>query len=490
MSAFVLNRSGKPLMPCTEKRARKLLGAGRARVHRLLPFVIRLTDRTAASCELQPLRVKLDPGSMTTGIALVRDVEAADPESGDLCRKAAVLNLFDLVHRGRQISEALTGRRQMRRARRHRNTRYRAPRFDNRRRTGGWLPPSLQHRVDTISAWVCRLRRWAPVTGISQELARFDMQKLENPEISGLMYQQGTLFEYEVREYVLETWGRKCMYCEADAVPLNIEHVVPKARGGTNRVSNLGLSCMPCNQKKGARPIEAFLANKPQRLARILAQLKRPLRDAAAVNSTRWALFDALKLSGLPVEAASGGLTKWNRHRFDVPKTHALDAACVGSLAGIADWHRPTLTIKACGRGSYQRTRLDAFGFPRGYLTRDKRIRGVETGDMVIAIVPTGKKHGRHIGRVAVRASGSFNIQTGNAVVQGISHRYCRIVQRGDGYGYNRKDSSEKGERVQGHASRDALSLLAMMARFPARNDDGSQYGISPSRRGGSTCRT
>ena len=98
MAVFVLDRSGKPVMPCTERRARLLLARGRARVHRVLPFVIRLTDRTAASCNFQPLRLKLDPGSKTTGMALVREFDGG----------FAVLNLFDLMHRGRQISEALT----------------------------------------------------------------------------------------------------------------------------------------------------------------------------------------------------------------------------------------------------------------------------------------------------------------------------------------------------------------------------------------------
>ena len=184
MSVFVLDRSGLPLMPCSEKRARKLLAAGRARVHRLVPFVIRLMDRHADSCAFQPLRIKLDPGSKATGLALVRDTETVESGTGEIQRGAAVLSLLDLVHRGRQISEALTARRSMRRRRRG-NLRYRAPRFLNRTRKAGWLAPSLQHRVDTTLAWVTRIRRWAPVTAISSELVRFDMQALENPGSRG-----------------------------------------------------------------------------------------------------------------------------------------------------------------------------------------------------------------------------------------------------------------------------------------------------------------
>lgn len=422
-------------MPCTEKRARLLLERGRARVHRLVPLVIRLVDRRVADSHLQSVRLKLDPGSKATGLAVVRETERADADTGEIHRTAAVLNLMELLHRGRQISEALTARRNMRRRRRG-NLRYRAPRFLNRRNQGkGWLAPSLQHRIDTTLAWVTRLQRWLPVTAISSELVRFDMQALDNPKLSGVAYQQGTLAGYELREYLLEKWGRKCAYCDATGIPLQVEHIHPKARGGTNRVSNLTLACRPCNHEKGALPVEIFMKDKA-RLARIQAQSKRPLKDAAAVNSTRWALVQALNMTGLPVKTASGWRTKYNRVRLELPKTHALDAVCVGAVDIVTHWNKPTLTIKCTGRGSYQRTRLDKYGFPRGYLMRTKCVKGFVTGDLVRAEVPKGKKAGSYLGRVAIRATGSFNIQTGTEVVQGISHKHCRQVQRADGYGY------------------------------------------------------
>jgi 5-methylcytosine-specific restriction endonuclease McrA len=470
MAVFVLDRQGKALMPCTEKRARLLLERGRARVHRLVPMVIRLVDREVASCELQPLRLKLDPGSKTTGLALVRDAQVIDPQSGEVQTSSVVLNLMELVHRGRQISEALTVRRQMRRRRRS-NLRYRAPRFLHRgNKKSGWLAPSLQHRVDTCMTWVGRIQRWAPIRAISCELVRFDMQALQNPEISGIQYQQGTLFGYELREYLLEKWGRQCAYCDIKDVPLQIEHIRPKAQGGSNRASNLTLACSCCNQKKAARSIEDFLAKDPKRLANVLASAKKPLRDAAAVNATRWALANALKATGLPVELASGGRTKFNRCTLGIPKTHALDAACVGTMTAIQNWQCPTLTLKATGRGSYQRTRLNKFGFPRGYLMRSKRVQGFGTGDMVRADVPSGAKAGIHTGRVAIRASGSFNIQKhqgGKAVVvQGISHRHCRVIQRGDGYGYffNRADNTgrEQARPTTTDAAHPALYLPAL----------------------------
>jgi len=450
-------------MPCTEKRARLLLKRGRARVHKVMPFTIRVVDRFAESGEFQALRLKLDPGSKTTGIALVREAEGG---------AVAGLNLFELAHRGRQISEALTARSGHRRLRRGK-LRYRAPRFFNRGSKGkGWLAPSLQHRVDTSMAWVNRIQRYAPVSAISTELVRFDMQALENPEIEGAQYQQGTLAGYEVREYLLEKWCRTCAYCGAKGVPLQIEHIQPRSKGGSSRISNLTLACQCCNQQKGATSIEDFLRKQPERLKRIQAQAKRPLKDAAAVNATRWALVNALKATELAVETASGGRTKFNRNQFNIPKTHALDAACVGHVNSIADWHKPTLCIKAMGRGSYQRTRLDKFGCVRGYLTRSKNIQGFQTGDRVKAVVPNGKKAGCHIGRVAVRASGSFNIQTSNGLVQGVSHRYCTVVQRGDGYGYQlvAKTDATGTPPKQGDASPPALYLPGLKAGVSRAN--------------------
>src|SRR5207302_3069542 len=114
----------------------------------------------------------------------------------------------ELTHRGAAVKKALDTRRTVRRGRRSRKTRYRAPRFANRRRRAGWLPPSLLSRVENILTWVTRISRIAHVSALSQELVRFDLQKLEHPAIAGVEYQQGTLFGYEVREYCLEKWGR------------------------------------------------------------------------------------------------------------------------------------------------------------------------------------------------------------------------------------------------------------------------------------------
>jgi 5-methylcytosine-specific restriction endonuclease McrA len=464
MAVFVLDRRKRPLMPCSEKRARLLLERGLARVHRLVPFTIRLVDRLMQESALQPVRLKLDPGSKTTGIALVREFEETNAETGEIHKIAHVVFLAELHHRGDAIRDALTQRRAFRRRRRA-NLRYRAKRFNNRRRPEGWLAPSLRHRVETTLSWVERLCRWAPVTALSLELVRFDTQALQNPDISGVEYQQGTLAGYELREYLLERWGRECAYCGAENVPLEIDHIHPRSKGGSDRVSNLTLACRPCNQRKGNLPVEQFLAKHPERIHKILAQAKAPLRDAATVNSTRWALYQRLKATGLDVEVASGGRTKYNRRRLQVPKEHCLDAACVGHVDAIQNWQQPVLSLQSAGRGSYQRTRLNKHGFPRGYLTRSKSAFGFQTGDLVRAVVTTGKQAGTYLGRVAIRASGSFNIQSATGLVQGIHHRFCTRIQRADGYGYSwNKDSIVKGDAGAGAACAAALSLPGMNA--------------------------
>jgi len=278
----------------------------------------------------------------------------------------------------------LASRRSLRRGRRTRKTRYRQARFLNRKRNQGWLPPSLESRVLNVNSWVNRLRRLAPVSSISLELVKFDTQKLQNPEVSGVEYQQGELLGYEVREYLLEKWGRKCAYCKTANVPLQIEHIVPKIRGGTNRVSNLTLACESCNQAKGNLTAAEF--GHPG----IQSQARMPLKDAAAVNATRWALFNQLKGLGLPVEMGSGGRTKFNRVRQGYPKAHWIDAACVGesgSKINIPSWAIP-VQIKAVGHGSRQRCGTDKYGFPVRHAPKAKSFMGYQTGDIVQANIP------------------------------------------------------------------------------------------------------
>ncbi|MET8051691.1 RNA-guided endonuclease IscB [Streptosporangium sp. NPDC005286] len=427
---FVLDVHSHPLDPCHPARARRLLAAGQAVVVRHTPFVIRLRDRTVADSVVQGVQVGVDPGSKHTGIAVFRTGRAGHADR---------IGLYgvQLDHRGGQIRDRLTARAALRRGRRSRNLRYRAPRFNNRTKPQGWLAPSLRHRVDTTMSWATRLTRWAPVRAVHVERVAFDTHVLSaGKTLEGVEYQQGPLAGYEVREYLLARWGRACAYCGACGVPLNLDHLPPRSRGGSDRLSNLVVACIPCNQAKAATLVEEFPADRPKVLAKVLRQVKAPLRDAAAVNATRWALWRALKATGLPVAVASGGRTKWNRSRPGAAKSHTLDALHVGHLDTVTGWPSAVLVVTTTGRGTYRRTRSDRYGFPRLALPRTKRHHGCQTGDLVRAIVSTGTKTGTHTGRVTVRSTGRFNIRTRHGLVQGTHHRHVRLLQRADGYGY------------------------------------------------------
>ena len=169
---FVLDKERRPCNPVDPGRARILLSSGKAAVYRRRPFTIILKEYSNE--ENRPYRVKVDPGSKETGITLVDEIT----------RK--VVFAIVLTHRGKEIKRRMDSRRAIRRGRRNRKTRYRAPRFLNRTRPEGWLPPSILHRVATIMTWVKRISRFTPVVAMSMELVRFDLQKMENPENSSV----------------------------------------------------------------------------------------------------------------------------------------------------------------------------------------------------------------------------------------------------------------------------------------------------------------
>jgi 5-methylcytosine-specific restriction endonuclease McrA len=426
---LVLDQEMRSLMPCTPARARLLLKQKKAAVLRRYPFTLILRDARPKAV-VQPLRLKIDPGSKTSGLALTSDA------TGEVVWAA------ELTHRGQQVHQALQKRAAVRRGRRQRHTRYRKPRFLNRRRPKGWLPPSLISRVRNVETWVARLRRWCPIGALSYEAARFDTQALQNPEIAGTDYQHGQLSGYELKEYLLLKWGHQCAYCKQMGIPLQVEHIVPKMRGGSNRVTNLTLACEHCNQKKGNRTAQEF------GFPHLQAQALQPLKDAAAVNSTRWALYERLKSTGLPIETSTGGRTKWNRKQRGIPKAHWLDAANVGpSTPQRLLWqHVHPLLIRAMGQQSRQMCRMDARGFPRTRAKKQSTKHAFQTGDIVRAVVPGHLKNkGVHVGRMASRASGALTIATRKGTVTDIGYRYCTRLQRNDGYGYLMARKGERG---------------------------------------------
>lgn len=421
MSNFVLvlDTNKKPLSPCHPSVARNLLKMERAAVFRRYPFTI-ILKKECSDIPTKTIKLKLEPGSKTTGIALVQNDR--------------VIWGAELTHRGQQIKDDLLARRQIRRSRRNRKTRYRQARFLNRTRLQGWLPPSLRHRVESTMTWIKRICKFVPITHISIELVRFDTQSINNPEISGKEYQQGELAGYEVREYLLQKWGRQCVYCNIKDVPLEVEHIVAKSRGGSDRVSNLTISCQKCNQLKSNQDIKDFLAKQPSLLDKILKQAKQPLKDAAAVNATRWALFNKLKEMGLPVETGTGGRTKYNRCRLNLEKRHFIDAGCVGNIENLKLLTKQPLLIKATGHGNRQMCGTDKFGFPIRHRTNQKVWFGFKTGDIVKAQVPTKKFAGSWIGRISVRSRPSCKLNS--TEIFDVHPKYLKAIHKADGYNY------------------------------------------------------
>ena len=439
---FVVDKERRPLAPCTPRRARLLLSECKASVLRRYPFTIILKESHATATP-RPLRLKIYPASKTTGLAVINE------------STAEVVWAAELKHRSQLIKKALESRRALRNGRRSRKTRYRPARWLNRVRnnpvftntegvvvTGKWLPPSLQHRVEVVMTWVERLQRYLPITALSQEIMRFDTQKLQNPEISGVEYQQGTLHGYEVREYLLEKWSRKCAYCGARDTRLEINHIVARSRGGSDRVSNLTLACRSCREQRGASNLEEFLATRPALLMKLQSQAQVSLRDVAAINSTRFVLLERLKARGLPVEVSSGGETKFNRNQQQIPKSHWLNAVCIGpNTPENLKWDQvQPLAIKAMGHGKRQMVNVDAFGFPRGK-PKGTPVHPFRTGDVVRAAIPKGKYLGEYEERISSIKTSETRVGIPNKKGQGTIYLQTKYITTkifsSDGFDYN-----------------------------------------------------
>lgn len=426
MVVFTVDKHMKPVMPCSEKRARQFLDRGHAVVHKVSPFTIRLKNKIRTEDDLRPLRLKIDPGAKVTGLAILDGDRAI---------------WFGEVYHKTGIKSRLDDRRSMRRGRRARNTRYRRPpkhewfRKGNhmpspKQRRKGWLPPSLVARVNQTMNSVKFICKYVPISCISVEHVKFDTQLMQNPDIADMEYQQGTLYGYELREYLLEKWNRKCAYCKKSDVPMEIEHIIPKSRGGSNRESNLCIACHKCNQKKGNMTASEF--GHPE----VQINALKSLKEAALMNATRWKLWNDLKRTGLNVEAGTGARTKHNRIRAGLPKEHYFDAACVGASTPL----NPRICTdyidiwKASGRGSRQIMQPNKYGFPRQYRTRAKIQNEFMTGDYIL--VTDGKYEGKK-GRLTACMSSPYITIEGNRY--GVSYKKLRLIHRNDGWERSRR---------------------------------------------------
>ena len=408
---FVLDKSKKPLDMITNAEARILLRNKQAVIDKVYPFTIRLKDNSCGSKD-RAYTVKLDPGSKHTGIAITDD-------------NNQVVVLAELEHRGHIIKRIIDKRRLVRRSRRQRNTRYRPARFLNRTRPEGWLAPSVKSRADNVINFIKKYKKLINITKVMIENVSFDTaQMISDTKLWGSDYQQGTLYQKELRSFIFSRSDGKCVYCGAKAD--EIDHVIPRSNGGTNSTYNLVAACRSCNEKKSNLSLKAFGKLMGKNYSHL--EPKKLPKDAAIVQSARNYMIKEITNIIPDTKSYEAWLTKYNRDELGLPKEHYYDALSVGDIQDYTFLTDKILVISAKGRGKRQMCRMDSYGFPRTSAKASKSVKGFQTGDIVKAIVTRGLKQGKYLGRVVVRYSGYFDIQTGTKVVQEVGHKFFNIT--------------------------------------------------------------
>ena len=397
---YVLNMRGEPLMPTTQQKANKILKQDKAKVVCREPFTIQLKYATGEN--KQEIMLGIDAGYKTIGYSVITAVR--ELIAGELKLRS-------------DIKRLLEKRRAYRRTRRSRLW-YRAPRFDNRGgREDGWLAPSLQHKLDSHQKLVERLKKILPISKVIVEVASFDQQKMQNPEINGVEYQQGELQGYEVREYLLEKWGRKCAYCGKTEVPLEVEHIVPKSRGGSDRVSNLTIACHECNQEKGNKTAAEFGGHPG-----IQKKAKETLKAAAFMNNIRWKLVNLLNSNW-----TYGAITKHKRTKQGLEKSHENDAYVI---AGGNNQERTGVTGKGKQVRRQNRSLYKANLLKGGRRKRNtvKEVEGFKRFDKVLFEKEKGYIFG-------LRSSGYFDLRDieGNTIGASVNSKKLRLLERARG---------------------------------------------------------
>ena len=421
---LVINKQKQPCNTISAAYARILLFSKQAVIYKRIPFTIRLRNDNAV-LKNRNYTIKIDPGSRTTGVAITDD-------------KDSVVMLAELEHRGHIIKRNLDSRRAVRNSRRQRKTRYRKARFDNRTRPKGWLAPSVKSRADNVINFIKKYKKIINITKVMIENVSFDTAQMSSDtKLWGNDYQQGNLYNKNLKEFIFSKTKGRCSYCGGKAT--EIDHVIPRSNGGTNSSYNLTPACRSCNEKKSNLSLKEFGKLMSKDYSHL--EPKKLPKDAAIVQSARNYMVKEITKLVPDTTTHEAWLTKYNRDSLGLPKQHYYDALSVGEIPSNFNFLTDKiLLISAKGRGSRQMCSMDRYGFPRTSAKFSKSVKGFQTGDIVKAVVPNGLKAGEYLGKVAVRSSGSFNIQTKTKVIQGIGYRYCHIVQRSDGYSYDYKE--------------------------------------------------
>ena len=421
---LVIDKQKQPCNTISAAYARILLFTKQAVIHKRFPFTIRLRNDNAVLKD-KNYTIKLDPGSRTTGVAITND-------------KDQVVMLAELEHRGHIIKKNLDKRRAVRRSRRQRKTRYRPAKFQNRTKPQGWLAPSVKSRADNVINFVKKYKKFLNINKVMIENVSFDVAQMSSDNyLIGTDYQQGPLYDTNLRDFIFSKTKGRCSYCGEKAT--EIDHIIARSNGGTNSTFNLTPACRSCNEKKSNLSLKEFgkLMNKD---FSNLEPKKLP-KDATIVQSARNYMVKEITKVVPDTITHDAWLTKYNRDQLGLSKQHYYDALSVGEIPTKFNFLTDkVLQISAKGRGSRQMCRMDSYGFPRTSAKSSKSVKGFQTGDMVKAIVPSGSKAGEYLGKVAVRSSGYFNIQTKTQVIQNIGYKFCCLLQRNDGYSYNYKE--------------------------------------------------
>lgn len=242
MLVFVKNKHGEKLMPCKPSKARKLLKQNKAKIVQYEPFTIQLLY--GSSGYKQPVDIGIDLGAKHVGVAI---------QSGNKVISKGEIELRN------DIKSNIDTRRIYRRSRRNRKTRYRKPRFDNRKRAKGWLPPSIQSRIDNTFYWIDKFVDLVPNPNLNIEVGKFDVQKMINPNIQGIDYQQGQTYGYyDTRYYVFARDNYTCQVCKKKDKILQTHHIIYKSHGGSDRADNLITVCTDCHSHKNHQEGEIF----------------------------------------------------------------------------------------------------------------------------------------------------------------------------------------------------------------------------------------
>ena len=311
---YVISKDGQPLMP-TERhgKVRRLLRDKKAKVVRCCPFTIQLLYDTTTI--VQEVTLGVDAGSKTIGLSATT--------------KTKVLFEAEVTLRN-DIVDLLSTRREMRRGRRNRKTRYRKARFSNRKKNDGWLAPSVRQKIESHINIIGKVHQMLPIRKIVVEIASFDIQKIKNPNIQGEEYQQGEqLGFWNVREYILFRDGHVCQCCKGKSKDkiLNVHHIESRKTGG-DAPNNLITLCETCHIKHHKGEIVL-----PKNICRGMK-----FNDATFMGVMRWAVYEKLRDIYPDVKITYGYITKHTRIQRGLLKTHYIDARCISkNVEAVSD---------------------------------------------------------------------------------------------------------------------------------------------------------